>query len=110
MRLFRMYTGDDGKSHIEQLALPSEPVMQPATGIRFHTMQPGAAPGGWHTSPNRHYVINLAGSVELGLGDGSTHRFGAGDCVLAEDTTGQGHTVRVVGNEPRVFAIIPLKD
>jgi hypothetical protein len=111
MRLFRMYTGSDGQSHLEQIAIPSGPEPQPATGVRFHQMVPtGDPPGGWHTSPNRHYVINLAGAVEIGLGDGSLHRFGAGDCVLAEDTTGQGHTTRALGNEPRIFVTIPLKD
>jgi hypothetical protein len=28
--------------------------------------------------------------------------------VLAEDLTGQGHVTRVVGNEPRFYAIVPL--
>ena len=28
--------------------------------------------------------------------------------MLAEDLTGQGHITRVVGNEPRLYAIVPL--
>jgi hypothetical protein len=28
--------------------------------------------------------------------------------VLAGDLTGQGHVTRVVGNEPRFYAIVPL--
>ena len=28
--------------------------------------------------------------------------------VLAEDLTGRGHVTRVVGNEPRFYAIVPL--
>ena len=35
--------------------------------------------------------------MEIGLGDGATHRFGPGHVTLAEDLTGKGHTTRVVG-------------
>lgn len=48
--------------------------------------------------------------MEIGLGDGSLHRFGPGEGVLAEDLTGQGHTTRVLGNETRVSITIPLAD
>ena len=44
----------------------------------------------------------------FGLGDGTTRRFGPGDARLVEDTTGQGHTTRVVSDEPVVMGIIPL--
>ena len=54
------------------------------------------------------FVITLSGEVEIGLGDGTIHRFGPGHVNLAEDLTGQGHTTRVVGDQPRVTAVIPL--
>ena len=53
-------------------------------------------------------MITLAGAVEIGLGDGSVHRFGVGEAILAEDLTGQGHTTRAVGTEPRLTVTIPL--
>jgi len=37
-------------------------------------------------------------------------RPGAGDVVLAEDLTGRGHVTRVVGDQPRVYAIVPLAE
>ena len=52
--------------------------------------------------------VQPAGGVEIGLGDGTVHRFGPGHVNLAEDLTGQGHTTRVVGDQPRVTAVIPL--
>jgi quercetin dioxygenase-like cupin family protein len=64
----------------------------------------------WHNAPRRQYVITLAGRVEIGLGDGSLHRFGPGEGILAEDLTGKGHTTGAVGDEPRVMMIVPLKD
>lgn len=37
-------------------------------------------------------MITLSGSVDIGIGDGSRMTFHPGDVLLAEDTTGQGHT------------------
>ena len=54
--------------------------------------------------------MTLTGEVEIGLGDGTTHRFGAGHVTLAEDLTGQGHTTRVVGSQTRMTATIHLED
>ena len=83
--------------------------LQPATGVIFTRMAAGASVD-WHNAPRRQYVITLAGGVEIGLGDGSLHRFGPGEGILAEDLTGKGHTTRAVGDGPRVMMIIPLKD
>ena len=47
--------------------------------------------------------------MEVAIGDGTTRRFGAGDAVLFEDLTGQGHTSRSVGGD-RLTAIVPLAD
>jgi hypothetical protein len=48
--------------------------------------------------------------VEIGLGDGTVHRFGPGHVNLVEDLTGQGHTTRVVGRQPRLSVTIPLEN
>ena len=55
-------------------------------------------------------MITLVGAVEIGLGDGSVHRFGPGEGILAEDSTGQGHTTRAIGDEPRLSIAIPLTE
>jgi quercetin dioxygenase-like cupin family protein len=116
MRLFRLYSGDDQQSHLEELKmeftrgqLAEQTPLQPATGVIFTRMAAGTFVD-WHNAPRRQYVITLAGGVEIGLGDGSLHRFGPGEGILAEDLTGKGHTTRAVGGEPRVMMIIPLKD
>jgi hypothetical protein len=61
----------------------------------------------WHTAPRRQYIFILAGQMEIGIGDGTTRRFGPGDAVLADDLTGQGHTTRLVG-VPRISATVPV--
>src|SRR5207245_5346022 len=64
----------------------------------------------WHCAPRRQYSISLSGSAESEVGDGTVARVGPGDVILAEDLTGQGHVTRVVGNQPRMYAIVPLSD
>lgn len=95
MQFCRMYTGDDGKSHFEEL--------DQSQGSKFF-LSTIASKGlvfknddnrdilGWHNAPRRQWCITLAGSCEIGLGDGSKKTFGPGDVFLAEDVTGQGHT------------------
>ncbi len=81
MGTFKLYSGDDGQSHIETIDLDQTPdwkSAQDATTISF-----GEAPAGrfsdWHTAPRRQFVIILSGQLEIGLGDGSKHVFGPGD-------------------------------
>ncbi|MEE9201737.1 MAG: hypothetical protein V3U31_00900 [Dehalococcoidia bacterium] len=107
----RVYSGEDGESHFEELQVSLGPVgrspMQAATGITFYHGEPGDFTD-WHNAPRRQYVITLSGQVEFGVGDGTVRRLGPGDVLLADDLTGRGHTTRVVGSEKRVSAAIPL--
>jgi hypothetical protein len=110
MRISRLYTGSDGQTHIEWLTLETHPqltTLQKAEGIVFRSTEAGNFLD-WHPAPRRQFVITITGEVEIGLGDGSVHHFGPGHVTLAEDLTGQGHTTRVVGDQPRVTATIPL--
>ena len=52
--------------------------------------------------------ISLSVTAEIEVGDGTVARIGPGDVVLAEDLTGQGHITRVVGEQPRFYASVPL--
>ena len=118
---FRVYTGEDGKSHIEEIDPPFEPFvdvegahgdgtpMESATGITFRRGAPGYFLD-FHTAPRRQYTITLSGEIEIGTGDGTVRRFGPGSVLLAEDLTGQGHTTRVVSREPRLYIVVPLAD
>ena len=107
----RLYSGSDGQSHLEDLEPPfgqiDGPVLQSVTGITFRRSDPGYFID-FHPAPRRQYVITLEGEAEIGLGDGTIHRFGPGDVMLADDLTGKGHTTRVVGDSPRVSVAIPL--
>ncbi|HUO64225.1 MAG TPA: hypothetical protein VMT97_11010 [Terriglobales bacterium] len=111
MPLFRLFTGADGKSHIEPMPLAKNPEW--AKGLATTQISFRESPAGnfqdWHPAPRRQFVIILSGQLEIGLGDGSKHIFGAGDARLVEDTTGQGHTTKVYGSVPCMTATIPLQ-
>jgi len=112
MSITRLYTGPDGQSHIEPMDLESHPELTALLGTKgvvFRRTQPGYF-SDWHNAPRRQFVITLAGEMEIGLGDGTKHRFGPGHVTLAEDLTGRGHTTRVVGDQPRLTATIHLAD
>ena len=112
MGTFRLYTGPDGQSHIETIDLAKTPEWTAGlatTNITFRSQPPGRFQD-WHPAPRRQFVIILSGQLEIGCGDGSTQVFGPGDARLVEDTTGKGHTTRVVGGEPCLTATVPLRD
>ena len=112
MAIYRLYSGDDGQSHMEELDLASHPdltTLHASQGVVFRAAEPGRF-SDWHNAPRRQYVITLSGEGEIGLGDGTIQRLRAGDVNLAEDLTGHGHTTRVVGDVPRVTATIHLED
>ena len=115
----RVYAGPDGRSRMEEIEPTFEPFvdiegahgegtrLEAATGITFRRNAPGYFLD-WHTAPRRQYTITIEGQVEISTGDGQVKRFGPGSVLLAEDLTGQGHTTRVVGDQPRTTIIVPL--
>ena len=117
IRVTRIYTGDDGKTHAEEYDVPltaqrgatelSDPV--DVTSVQFRRTSPDYFID-WHTAPRRQYVITLQGESEVEMGDGSLIRLHPGHILLAEDTTGQGHISRAVGNEDRISLFLPLAD
>ena len=72
----------------------------PAKGVIFRTVSSDYDLD-FHTAPRRQLVVNLQGSVEIEVGDGSVRRLDGGDILLAEDTTGRGHKSRNVDGQPR---------
>ena len=112
MGSIRLYSGDDGESHIEEIDPATRPdwtTVQNAKSIMFRSQPPDRFLD-WHVAPRRQYIITLSGEAEIGLADGTVHRLGPGDVNLAEDLTGHGHTTRIVGDQPRVTATVVLDE
>lgn len=115
IRVVRIYTGPDNQSHFEDIDVPlkdagktgflSERVK--ATGVIFRETG-GDYNYDFHPAPRRQYVVNLEGEVEIEVGDGTKRILRAGDILLAEDTTGQGHISRAVAGKPRKSLFIVL--
>ncbi|MBI1846213.1 MAG: hypothetical protein HYR86_04480 [Candidatus Rokubacteria bacterium] len=110
MKTYRLFTGSDGRSHIEPVDLAKTPEW--GAGVATTQITFREDPVGrfidWHPAPRRQFVIILSGQLEIGLEDGSKHLFGPGDARLVEDTTGKGHTTRVHGTQPCLVATVPL--
>lgn len=109
MGIYRIYKGEDNRSHIEELP-PEKPFwksVKTAPTMFLKEFAPGTYLD-WHPSPRRQVVIILSGRLENSFRDGSTHTFNPGDVRVIEDTTGEGHTTRVVGDETVLVAVLPL--
>jgi hypothetical protein len=114
----RCYAGPDGESHFEDaklelkpenlgganvLGIPASIPFAPAT-LYFARIPAGQ--GEWHTAPDRRLLIWLHGDSMQEASDGTTRHLEAGDVLLLEDTTGQGH--RSISRGEGLVAMIPL--
>ena len=118
MKCVRLFADSEGETHLEDMevefsitdfAPPAKPVGVaqpiPATQLVFiHT--PLGWAGDWHPSPARQYCLVVSGELEFTVTDGATRRFGPGEVVLMEDTTGKGHLTKSVGGEDGHFAMV----
>ena len=117
MLITRVYTGSDGQSHFEDVEveltdngpLGSISSLWSAKGVLFRRVS-GDYDLDFHNAPRRQFVVNLTGSVEIEVGDGTKRQLGAGSILLAEDTEGQGHISRSINGESRECLFIPLAD
>ncbi len=116
VKVARIFTGPDNKSHFEELQIPMGEVMMgarvsdrtaliPVTGMLFRENPLGRA-GEYHTPGQRQFVITISGAVEITCAGGS-RVFGPGDILFAEDLTGEGHSNREL-HGPRRSMIIPV--
>ncbi|MCY4600729.1 MAG: hypothetical protein OXF27_12525 [Acidobacteria bacterium] len=118
IKVTRIFTGEDGKTHAEEIDVPLSPGNRattelseavPVTSVQFRRNSP-AYYIDWHTAPRRQYVITLAGESEVEIGDGTRIRLHPGHILLAEDTTGQGHISRAIGSDDRISLFLPLAE
>jgi len=113
--IVRIFTGTDGQSHMEDVAVELEDFgmagriseLWPGRGVQFRTVE-GDYQLDFHTAPRRQLVVNLTGSVEIEVGDGTRRVMGPGSILLAEDMTGQGHISRSVDGQPRTCLFVHL--
>lgn len=121
MRYTRIYADAGGASHFEDVELDGEVRTSPVSSGESEYAAPipasavvlrrvvRAHPGEPHVAPRRQFMVNLRGTVEVETSDGEVRRFGPGDLVLVEDTTGIGHISREVGDVERLSMFVELR-
>jgi len=104
----RIHTGADGLSHVEQVELDAQSVLQKVTGAVVRVSQPGSF-SDWHVGPTRRYIINLTGGGQLEVAEGKID-LAPGTVEYIDDLTGKGHTTANVSQEPRVSIHLEFED
>jgi len=118
----RLFADDSGESHFENVSVelasveftPGIPNLFTSTSLGSTSASFFGAPGGWeadwHPSSGRHLFAVLSGMWEVTASDGEVRTFAKGDVLLVEDTTGKGHTSRVISQEESIALLVQLPD
>jgi hypothetical protein len=116
----RLYNDDAGESHFEDLEeeLTLTNFAPPAQPLYVSTLNPATqtgllgAPSGWfgdwHPSSARNLFFVLSGEWEIQASDGEVRRFGPGQILRVEDTTGKGHMSRVISDTESLAGLVEL--
>jgi quercetin dioxygenase-like cupin family protein len=115
IRCVRIWTDADRESRFEEGAIHLTDGVRGdllsgktgATSISFQETKSGGT-FAWHDAPARQFVITLSGTLDFQTRKGEHFTINPGDILLAEDTTGGGHSWRLMDDEPwrRVYVIL----
>ena len=116
----RLYSDEHGESHFEDIEvdLTMTDYAPPAPPLELSSSTPVTqfgfmnAPAGWssdwHPATARNVFFVLSGEWEVTASDGEARRFVAGSVLRVEDTTGKGHSSRVIGQTDSLAAMVEL--
>ena len=119
-----LFTDTDGRARFrDEPTVLSEGTPQsmlspvlPATGLQLR-QSPVGFRSQWHCTPKPQWLFVLGGAMEIGLQDGSSRIFKAGEHFFSADTLPDGatfdpavhgHWSRQVGDEPLVTAFVKV--
>jgi quercetin dioxygenase-like cupin family protein len=120
MRYARLFAADDGESHFDEIEIEftGTDYVQWAAPLDLSATLPASqvgfmrAPAGWssdfHVSSTRSMFVVLSGEWEVTASDGESRRFAVGSTLLVEDTSGAGHSSRVVSEKASLAAMVEL--
>ena len=83
MGVYKLYTGSDGESHIEEIKAEALQAIK-ITGTMSFSVQE-RAPGhfmDFHPAPFRRWQVGLVGQTIIGLSDGTSHTGSATEVML----------------------------
>jgi quercetin dioxygenase-like cupin family protein len=115
VRCVRIWTADDGNSRFEDGVIDMRKGERgdvlsgtvPVASISFRETNAGGA-FEWHDAPARQFVVTLSGTLDFQTRSGDHFTLRPGDILLAEDTTGTGHSWKLIDHEPwrRAYVIL----
>jgi quercetin dioxygenase-like cupin family protein len=115
IQCIRLWTGDDGQSHFEKGVIDLQKGARgdflsskiDAVSISFQHTDAGGA-FDWHADPVRRFVITLSGTLDFVTREDKHFILNPEILLLAEDTTGGGHSWKLVDNEPwrRIYVVL----
>lgn len=117
----RLYSDEHGESHFADIGIDLTMIdyAPPAPPLRLSSFTPAtqfgfmSAPAGWssdwHPTSTRNIFFVLTGEWEVMASDGESRRFGPGSVLLVEDTTGKGHSSRVVSESDSLAAMVQIE-
>jgi hypothetical protein len=117
-----LYTDTDGRAKFKESQVPlteGSPAamlsaLMPSGGLQLR-MSPVGFRSQFHCSTTPQWLFVLSGVMEIGLQDGSSRTFAAGDHFYSDDTLPagatfdakiHGHWSRQVGSQPLVTAFV----
>jgi hypothetical protein len=107
-KLINIYTSADGESHVRTVEISNQAGEIPVTGMTARAYARSMSSNAdWHTAPRKQFAINMSGTLEVELSDGSRQQIGQGDLVYLEDLTGKGHVTRVLSPVTNLFIHVP---
>jgi uncharacterized cupin superfamily protein len=122
MNYTRLYSDEHGQSHFEDIEIdlalmdyapPAPPLSLSSftSATQFGFMNaPAGWSSDWHPTSARNVFFVLSGEWEVTASDGESRRFAAGSVLLVEDTTGKGHSSRLVSETDSLAAMVQLGD
>jgi hypothetical protein len=116
----RLYADAQGESHFTaveidlawtEYAPPAAPLelssTTTATNLGFMNAPAGWS-SDWRPAAARNMFVVLTGEWEVTASDGETRCFPAGSALLVEDTTGKGHSSRVISQADSLAVMVEL--
>lgn len=111
----RIYSGNNGESHFEDLLIPMEETAaigslsaaSPVKNIIFREVEP-SCDYDFHTAPQKQYIILLDGVIQIETSLGDTRILKSGDILLVEDVSGKGHRTKNLEQKKRRSVFITI--